>query len=117
MKSIQEKNDSINKAEIAKQKLVRNAFIIGFSIVLLSAIVFFKQRKSIEKEKKRSEALLLNILPSEVAEELKNKGAAEARNYDNVTVLFTDFKGFTTIAEKLSPQELVKEINTCFSEK
>jgi adenylate cyclase len=116
LKSIQEKNDSINKAEIAKQKLVRNAFIIGFSIVLLSAIVFFKQRKSIEKEKKRSEALLLNILPSEVAEELKNKGAAEARNYDNVTVLFTDFKGFTTIAEKLSPQELVKEINNCFSE-
>lgn len=116
LKSNQDKKDSINKAEIAKQKLVRNAFVIGFSIVLLSSIVFFKQRKSIEKEKKRSEELLLNILPAEVADELKNKGYADARNYDNVSVLFTDFKGFTSIAEKLSPQELVKEINACFSE-
>ena len=116
MKSNQEKKDSINKAEIAKQKLLRNAFIFGFSIVLLSAFIFFKQRNSIEKEKKRSEDLLLNILPAEVADELMIKGYADARNYDNVTVLFTDFKGFTSIAEKLSAQELVKEINTCFCE-
>lgn len=116
LKSNQEKKDSINKAEIAKQKLVRNAFIIGFSIVLISAILILRQRNRIQKEKKRSEELLLNILPAEVAEELKEKGYADARNYENVTVLFTDFKGFTSIAEKLSAQELVKEIDTCFSE-
>jgi class 3 adenylate cyclase len=65
-------------------------------------------------EKKKSDDLLLNILPAEVAEELKQKGSAEARQFDNVTVMFTDFKDFTKISEKLSPTELVAEIDTCF---
>jgi class 3 adenylate cyclase len=56
----------------------------------------------------------LNILPSEVAEELKAKGSAAAKQFDNVTVMFTDFKGFTHISEKLSPTELVAEIDLCF---
>jgi class 3 adenylate cyclase len=66
-------------------------------------------------EKKKSDDLLLNILPEEVAEELKAKGSAEAKLINEVTVLFTDFKGFTQLSEKLSPKELVGEINTCFS--
>ena len=50
-----------------------------------------------------------------MAEELKAKGNADARMFDDVTVLFTDFKGFTALAEQLTPQELVAEINLCFS--
>jgi adenylate cyclase len=50
-----------------------------------------------------------------VAKELKAKGNAEAKLINDVTVLFTDFKGFTQLSEKLSPKELVGEINTCFS--
>lgn len=73
------------------------------------------QKEEIEKEKNRSDELLLNILPEDVAEELKNKGEAEAKQIDEVTVLFTDFKGFTSLSEKLSPKELVDEIHTCFS--
>jgi adenylate cyclase len=69
----------------------------------------------LKKERDRSESLLLNILPAEVAEELKNKGTADAKLFDNVTVLFTDFKSFTTISERLTPQELVDELNVCFS--
>jgi adenylate cyclase len=69
----------------------------------------------LKKEKDRSESLLLNILPGEVAEELKETGGAEARLFDNVTVLFTDFKGFTTVSEKLTPQQLVDELHACFS--
>lgn len=69
----------------------------------------------IRKEKERSEELLLNILPSEVAEELKQKGYCEAKLFNAVTVLFTDFKNFTLISEKLSPNELVNEINLCYS--
>ncbi|GDX51122.1 hypothetical protein LBMAG27_01690 [Bacteroidota bacterium] len=65
-------------------------------------------------EKKKSDDLLLNILPSEVADELKAKGSADAKQFDDVTVMFTDFKGFTQISEKLSPTELVNEIHTCF---
>jgi class 3 adenylate cyclase len=58
---------------------------------------------------------LLNILPSAVAEELKEKGSAEAKLIDEVTVIFTDFKGFTQLSERLSPKALVAEINACFS--
>ena len=97
-------------------------YLIGIAALLLvvAAIIFNrfrvtqKQKVIIEKEKQRSEDLLLNILPSEVAEELKAKGSADAKLFDEVTVMFTDFKGFTQISEKLSPTELVSEIDTCF---
>ncbi|MCB1178395.1 MAG: GAF domain-containing protein, partial [Leptospiraceae bacterium] len=67
-----------------------------------------------EMERAKSEKLLLNILPKEVAEELKEKGFAEPVLFDSVSVMFTDFKGFTLIAERLSPQELVKDLDACF---
>lgn len=73
------------------------------------------EKIKVEKQKKRSDDLLLNILPEEVAEELKTKGSAEAQFIDEVTVLFTDFKDFTLLSEKLTPKELVAEINDCFS--
>jgi class 3 adenylate cyclase len=88
----------------------------GFAIVLLFAGIFFKQRNRISKEKKRSDELLLNILPEETAEELKATGAAKAKSLDMVSVLFTDFKNFTQASEKLTPEELVAEINHCYSE-
>jgi len=82
--------------------------------MFLFAGIFFAQRNKIKKGKKLSDELLLNILPSEVAEELKVKGSAEAKQFESVTVMFTDFKGFTQISEKLSATELVAEIDTCF---
>ena len=75
-----------------------------------------KTNKIIDFEKERSDKLLLNILPEETAEELKNKGSATPKYYRKVSVLFTDFKGFTKIAEKLTPAELVEELNNCFLE-
>ncbi|MBL8002289.1 MAG: tetratricopeptide repeat protein [Flavobacteriales bacterium] len=114
-----EKKEAVAKAaheqELRRQKLVRNGFMGGFALVALFAGVFFFQRNRISKEKARSEELLLNILPEEVAEELKAKGSAEAVHIDQVTVLFTDFKGFTAMSETLSPQELVRDLNECFS--
>lgn len=74
-----------------------------------------EQKKLIEKEKENSDFLLYNILPKEVAEELKVKGSVDAKHFDAVTVMFTDFKGFTQLSEKLTPTELVSEINECFS--
>jgi class 3 adenylate cyclase len=65
-------------------------------------------------EKKKSDVLLLNILPEEIAEELKIKGSVDAKNFEYVTVMFTDFKNFTKISEKLSPTELVAEIHNYF---
>lgn len=72
------------------------------------------QYLEIEQQKQVSDNLLLNILPAEVAEELKTKGSADAKQFDEVTVLFTDFKDFTKLSEKMSATELVEEINTCF---
>ncbi len=68
----------------------------------------------LKQEKEKSENILLNILPAEVADEIKQKGSADAKQYDNVTVLFTDFVNFTKAAEALSPKELVNELHTCF---
>ncbi|HQV51677.1 MAG: hypothetical protein IPH21_04295 [Flavobacteriales bacterium] len=72
------------------------------------------EKQAVLREKERSDELLLNILPSEVAEELKANGSAKARDFDPATILFTDFKGFTELSVQLSAQDLVAEINTCF---
>ncbi len=65
-------------------------------------------------EKERSDELLLNILPAEVAEELKATGSAKARHFDQASVLFTDFKGFTGMATYLGADVLLQELNACF---
>jgi class 3 adenylate cyclase len=73
-----------------------------------------EQGKEIVREKEKSEQLLHNILPEEIAQELKTTGYATPQYYELVTVVFTDFKGFTQIAERLSPQQVIEELNTCF---
>lgn len=73
------------------------------------------QAKELEAEKMKSEALLLNILPREIADELKEKKQATPRYYKMVSVLFCDFKGFTEYTEKHSPEQVVRELNECFS--
>lgn len=73
-----------------------------------------KQKEELVVEKKKSDQLLLNILPYETAEELKERGKASVKHYDLVSVLFTDFVGFTKIAEKMKPEELVKDLDQYF---
>lgn len=110
------KDQEIKEKEISRQKVMRNTFSGGFIIVLGFAAIFFLQRNRISVAKKRSDELLLNILPAETAEELKETGTAKAKHFDMVTVMFTDFKNFTQASEKLSAAELVKEIDYCFGE-
>lgn len=114
-KAAQEKKDAIARAEKEKSTQQKIVLIIGLIAALGFAAWDYRQKKIISKQKKRSDELLLNILPHEVAEELKAKGSADAQHIDEVTVLFTDFKGFTQLSEKLTPRELVAEINECFS--
>ncbi len=73
------------------------------------------KNKELSEQKEKSDKLLLNILPYEIAEQLKNKGVVDAKTYRKVSVLFTDFKGFTKISEKLSPQEIIKELGVFFA--
>lgn len=65
-------------------------------------------------EKQKSEQLLLNILPADVAEELKRSGQVEPVYYESASVLFTDFTGFTHIASRMSPAELIAELDFYF---
>ena len=121
------KEIAITKAENDKkeiyQKNIRNLIgtVLLFLIIVSSVLLFQqkkikKEKKKVEDEKVKNEKLLLNILPEEVANELKETGYSKAKSYESATVLFTDFKDFTVLGEKLSPEKLVNEINTYFSE-
>jgi adenylate cyclase len=112
----------VAQEQIASEKERRNLFLYaGLGVLALSAGLWNRlrytrrSRAAIQIEKERSENLLLNILPAAVAEELKDKGEAEARSFDQVSVLFTDFKGFTAMSEKVTPKQLVRDLHECFS--
>ena len=107
--------------QLLSERNSRNLSLAAGLLFLLVAVGAYlrsryikKSKDRLQQEKNRSDELLLNILPAEVAEELKQTGHSEARDFENVTVLFTDFKAFTQIAEQLSAKELVSEINACF---
>ena len=74
-----------------------------------------ERTEEIRIEKQKSDDLLLNILPSEIAEELKIKGESKAQKYDEVSVLFTDFVNFTKTSEQLGVEELLNELNINFT--
>jgi ligand-binding sensor domain-containing protein/class 3 adenylate cyclase/predicted metal-dependent HD superfamily phosphohydrolase len=73
-----------------------------------------EQKKLLEIEKEKTEKVLKNILPVSTYEEIKATGRASARAYNRVSVLFTDFVGFTKIAETMSPSQLVDELDIYF---
>ena len=100
--------------QLQKERTRRNVLLAAGMVAVIFGSISYRQRRRTQKALRRSDELLLNILPEEVAEELKAKGHADAKHFDDVSILFTDFKGFTEASEKLSPQELVEELNTCF---
>ena len=106
---------------IAEENQQRNiALAFGFIFIMVagglySRVRYIRKTKDvISIEKDRSQNLLLNILPAEIARELMEKGKSAARDFENVTIMFTDFKEFTQASEKLTAHELVEEINYCF---
>jgi adenylate cyclase len=136
------KDKALKELELEKQTLTKNALLAGVAFLALLAFFLYtnykqkdktskmlarqnseiimqkeeieSQRDDIEGQKKEIEGLMLNILPVEVAQELRKTGKATPRYYESVTVLFTDFKEFTRIAETLSAQHLVADLNECF---
>ena len=116
-----EKKNLEQDLSIATETKRRNTlfFVVAGMFIIIIAVLsrlryVRKSKKIVEREKKRSDDLLLNILPEDVAEELKNTGKSKAKNFQNVTVLFTDFKDFTLASEKFSAAELVEELNFYF---
>ncbi len=69
---------------------------------------------NLNQERRKADRLLLNILPERIARELQQNDRVQPLEYDCATVLFTDFVGFTQIAERLTPQELIEELDGCF---
>ncbi len=84
------------------------------NIILESKV---KERtKELRIEKKKSDDLLLNILPKETADELKERGEAETKVYPSASVLFSDFKGFTQLTETMNSKELVSILDDFFKQ-
>lgn len=104
------------------QRIIVIATAIALFLIFLIAaglyrrnILIKKTDRIIREEKNRSDNLLLNILPEETARELKQSGKVLAKKFESVTVLFTDFKGFTHYAENLSPEKVVESVDFYFS--
>ncbi len=123
----QQQFDSENEILRGEQKIdrQRTMIILTAAVLLLLALLavglFGRYRyirntnRIISEEKKRSDGLLLNILPKDTAEELISHGHVKAKKYNSVTVMFTDFLGFTRYADDLPPEELVKAVDYYFS--
>lgn len=96
-------------------------FILCFLIVHYFQTENRRQEKLLEtknaslmEEKQKSDNLLLNILPEQISNELKDTGKTKARSYERVSVMFADFVDFTKVAEKLNPEDLVFTIGEYF---
>jgi class 3 adenylate cyclase len=74
-----------------------------------------QQRDEIQMQERKSHSLLLNILPATVADELKATGSVKPVGFDEVTVCFTDFVGFTLSSENTPPAQLVDTLNEYFT--
>ncbi|MEM8908166.1 MAG: adenylate/guanylate cyclase domain-containing protein [Bacteroidota bacterium] len=109
-----------------QEKKIQRYVVIGIGLALLFIVLlavslfkrnqFMKQTNEIiAAEKKRSDDLLKNILPEETAKELKENGIVKAKQFEHVSVLFTDFKEFTKRSENLDPEVLVESIDFYFS--
>ena len=119
---ILKKDNELALMDAEKQRNTKNrARWIGglLGIILIIAISSFlrenKNRKAIALEKKKSDNLLLNILPKEIADELKSTGKALPKTYETVSVLFTDFSGFTRLSEKMDPSDVLRNLEIMFS--
>jgi adenylate cyclase len=105
--------DLLNQQKRNQKIIVLSLIIIlGLATIILGTLYWYY--KTISREKKRSDTLLLNILPAETAEELKRNGKVDAVKFDEVTVLFTDFVAFSKLAEHADPEQLVKSIDFYF---
>lgn len=93
--------------------LVFSANVVLVLILAVPMIALLMSRLSFERE--RAEALLLNVLPAEVATELKETGGTRTRQFSSISVLFADIVGFTPMAAAMEPSDMVDQLNEVFS--
>ena len=114
--------NELNKVEIEKAKVSKSYFLATTILLLAIALgVIFqywfirKSNRTLAAERNKAENILLNILPKETAEELKLSGKIRAKEFKEITILFTDFKEFSVVAEKIKAEDLVKSVDYFFS--
>lgn len=107
--------DWILKYENPSQSLW-DAGINYWFVQLFNGFVVLVLASNLNEERDKSDRLLLNILPQNIAEELKMNDYVEPVEIDQATILFTDFVGFTSIASELTPRQLIDELDLYFSE-
>jgi len=81
----------------------------------LLALIFISVLERLAMERERAEGLLLNVLPAEVAAELKESGSTTAQGFDAVSVLFADIVGFTPMSASMEPEAMVAQLNDVFT--
>ncbi|MGE5852251.1 MAG: adenylate/guanylate cyclase domain-containing protein, partial [Deltaproteobacteria bacterium] len=94
--------------------------IIGVSAFAFGILHYFVHQRDLvlgllRSEREKSEALLLNILPKDIASILKNESRTIADHFDGASILFADVVDFTPMSAKMSPTELVELLNEVFS--
>lgn len=94
--------------------------ITTISVILVVILAFFISQKDhafalLALEQEKSENLLLNILPKEIAPILKNNPGTIAEHYDGASILFADIVNFTPWSVELPPKEMVEMLNEIFS--
>lgn len=94
-------------ANVFREKLLGNPTI---TLAILKTMA-----SRVIKEGEKNQRLMQNILPYDIAEELRSNGEVAVEHYNKVSVLFTDFKGFTALTEQMAPTALIKELDDCFS--
>ncbi|HSN61471.1 MAG TPA: tetratricopeptide repeat protein [Ferruginibacter sp.] len=117
------KDKVVQELQLKRQKVTKNVLTGGLVIAFIIAGILYRNyrnkikiNKLLDRQNAEIENLILNILPEEVANELQKNGNATPRYYEKASVLFTDFKSFSKLAEDLSPQEVVSELVKCFVE-
>lgn len=74
-----------------------------------------ERTNELEVAKRRSEDLLRNILPEKIARELQNDGIVQPQSHASVSVMFADFVNFTSVSQTMTAEEIVWELDTCYS--
>lgn len=96
---------------------VVNISLTGFiclTLVWSLSVLIDSSEESLMAEQKKSDDLLHNILPAKVVKDLKETGRTTPKRHKNVTILFTDFKGFTELVASIPAITLVNELNDIF---
>ena len=103
-----ELENRILRLNIQKQRIFLASLLL-FSLLVVIGLGI------INRERKRSEKLLLNILPRKVAQELKSRGYSIPQTFNGVSVLFSDFVDFTRISSSMEPEELINKLTLLFT--